>query len=526
MAREFTIITDHQPLLGIFNPSKKIPDLLSPRLVRYCLTLSAHDYKIIYKPGKTIGNADGLSRWPQPMAANNADLPGEILLLAETPEDLPFDIDEIAKETSIDAILSRVMQCILRGWPTRMQNGDLHIYWLHRMELSVQDGCVLIGNRVILPPNMRKDILQLLHQTHSGIVHTKSLARSYVWWPHMDKDIEAMISSCGNCLENRKMPVKTTYEWISPGRPWSRLHIDFAGPFQNRIFLIVVDSFSKWPEIRLVNNMTSATVLKHLRYIFAQHGLCETIVTDNGTPFVSKELKIFLEANKIRHITTAPHHPATNGQAERMVQTVKNKLKKMQNMPWDIKLPKILLSLRVTPCSATNKSPAELLMNRQLRTLLDTVHPNTSRQRKREQQFERNVKKTQREIDIGKNVMYRSYIGAQKWMPGKIVDKEGPSSYRIETQEGNVVHRHIDQLVKVREKEKDSDVEVVHNEGDIENQTQSCSSLDQDQDDEIIEIPNSEQWADIIGVPTESTSDVGKIRKKTQLHARAPYYRP
>lgn len=130
--------------------------------------------------------------------------------------------------------------------------------------------------------------------------------------------------------------------------------MDFAGPFQNKTFLIIVDAYSKWPEVFIVNNMTSATVIKHLRMIFSIHGLCETLVSDNGTPFVSSEMKTFLEANKIKHITSAPFHPSTNGLAERMVQTVKDKLRKMDGISWDVKIPNMLLGLRATPCANYN----------------------------------------------------------------------------------------------------------------------------------------------------------------------------
>lgn len=78
----------------------------------------------------------------------------------------------------------------------------------------------------------------------------------------------------------------------------------------------------------MVNNTTTTTVIRLLRTTFATHGLCEVLVSDNGTSFVSGEMKEFLQANNIRHVTTAPYHPATNGLAERMVQTVKDKLKK------------------------------------------------------------------------------------------------------------------------------------------------------------------------------------------------------
>ncbi|CAK1597675.1 unnamed protein product [Parnassius mnemosyne] len=343
------------------------------------------------------------------------------------------------------------------------------------------------------------------------------------------------------------MPPKTSCEWITPSKPWSRINVDFAGPFQNKTFLIVVDAYSRWPEVFIVNNMTSGTVIRHLRNMFATHGLCETLVSDNGTAFVSTEMKIFLEANKIKHVTTAPYHPTTNGLAERMVQTIKDKLRKMDDIPWDIKLPNILLGLRVTPCTATKKSPAELLMNRRLRTLLDTLHPDNHQQRKRTQQIISNAQKINRESETGQNVMYRNYGNGPRWLPGTIVNRNGPSSYEITTEDGSLINRHIDQLINRRQSEMSAitrrEDEEMSKKEDIADNSEIMDNnlaeeitgynLEKDKTDnevreEIIEIPSQEKWAEMLGIPTnmEVTYSGGKIRNKMNVHSKSPYERP
>ncbi|XP_032519843.2 uncharacterized protein K02A2.6-like [Danaus plexippus] len=367
-----------------------MPTVLSRRLTRIALILSSYSYNIVYKPGKEIVNADGLSRWPQPVQEEPEQQLYDVLLMAETPLEFPVDVDLIATATKKDRVLSRVRHYILVGWPSKVDDKDLHSYWLHRSELSLHEDCVLLGCRVVIPPELREPILRALHRVHSGIVQTKVLARSYVWWPQLNTDIESLVSRCDKCLENRHMPPKVSCEWVTPTKPWSRIHVDFAGPFQNRIFLIIVDAYSPWPEVFIVNNMNSSTFIRHLRNVFATHGLCEMLVSDNGTSFVSSEMKNFLISNKIRHVTIAPYHPATNGLAERMVQTVKDKLRKMEGICWDVKIPNMLLGLRVTPCTATNKRPSELLMNRRLHTLLDTIHPDNRQQQKRREQISNN----------------------------------------------------------------------------------------------------------------------------------------
>jgi len=97
----------------------------------------------------------------------------------------------------------------------------------------------------------------------------------------------------------------------------------------NKIFLVNVDAYTKWLEVHAVENATSETTIRKLDQIFTTHGLPETIVTDNGTVFTSREFQDFTMQNGIRHVTTAPYHPASNGLAERAVQTLKHALKKI-----------------------------------------------------------------------------------------------------------------------------------------------------------------------------------------------------
>lgn len=94
----------------------------------------------------------------------------------------------------------------------------------------------------MIPEKLRKQVLQTLYMGHPGIVRMKALAKSYVWWPGIDKDIEEWVATCQPCQEFRPAPPRApTQEWETPKSPWSRIHIDFAGPTQGKMFLIVVD---------------------------------------------------------------------------------------------------------------------------------------------------------------------------------------------------------------------------------------------------------------------------------------------
>ncbi len=110
----------------------------------------------------------------------------------------------------------------------------------------------------------------------------KALARSYVWWPKLDQDVERLVKICGTCQEHRNVPaVAPLHPWNWPDKPWQRLHVDYAGPFMGKMFFVLIDAHSKWMDVYPVNSATSATTIECLRNSFSNHGLPELIVLDN-----------------------------------------------------------------------------------------------------------------------------------------------------------------------------------------------------------------------------------------------------
>ena len=148
----------------------------------------------------------------------------------------------------------------------------------------------------------------------------KALSSAYVWWPNVNRDIENLVQTCYECQQHCHNPPKALLDpWTWPPQPWSHLHLDYAGPYQEYMFLIIVDAHSKWLNVYPIKTATSAATIERLRWSFATHGLPDTIVSDNGTVFTSGEFSNFLQRGGIRHIRSAPSHPATNGLAERTV---------------------------------------------------------------------------------------------------------------------------------------------------------------------------------------------------------------
>ena len=173
--------------------------MASPRIQRWALLLAAYDYELVYKEGQNHGNADGLSRLPLPDTIARVPTPGETILLMDRLETLPVGADHVADWTASDPVLQRVVRRVHHGWGDKCSDKSLEPYYLRKDELSTHNGCVLWGNRVVIPTRGQQQLLEDLHNTHPGIVRMKSLARCYLWWPGLDDNIEAEVKSCEVC---------------------------------------------------------------------------------------------------------------------------------------------------------------------------------------------------------------------------------------------------------------------------------------------------------------------------------------
>ena len=181
--KRFTLYTDHKPLLGIFGPSRGVPQITSPRRQRWILTMATYEFDLKHCPGGLNGNADGLSRLPLPSTKEDPPVPGEIVCLLEHVNSSVMDVAHIRRQTQRDPVLSRVLLYVQQGWPGKVLRAELKPYFARQNELSSEQGCVLWGARLVLPTTSRARVVTMLHETHLGITHMKALARSYIWWP-------------------------------------------------------------------------------------------------------------------------------------------------------------------------------------------------------------------------------------------------------------------------------------------------------------------------------------------------------
>ena len=164
---------------------------------------------------------------------------------------------------------------------------------------------------------------------------------------------------------------KINYPLLVPESLWLWLHIEFAEPFKSQDYLILIDAYSKWPEVLTVKRTTSCESIIKLLQGFIRFGLSYTFVPDNGSTFTTAEFSIFSEQNDCQHIQFPLFLPQWNGQVERFVDTFKRahlKLKREKT---------ILKSYRATPNQNVpdSRSPAEALMNRKIRLLVVVSRP-------------------------------------------------------------------------------------------------------------------------------------------------------
>ena len=291
----------------------------------------------------------------------------------------------------------------------------------------------------------------------------KSLARSYVWWPSLDGDIERIVHLCTPCQTRCNAPtVAPLHPWEWPSHPWARLHIDYAGPFFGKMFFVLVDAYSKWLEVKTLPAASAKTTIRCLQDIFATHGLPERIVSDNGSVFTSDEFRFFLKENGISHTTSSPYHPASNGLAERAVQSFKQSMRKSSGGSLEANLATFLFKYRLTPHATTSQAPAELLFQRRPRSRLDLLFPDIRSTVERKQFSQKQIHNHRSRVwsfSPQDPVFVRNFRpGQDRWIPARIIQLSGPVSARVQLANGEFQRRHFDHI-RLRYKEEEEEDE-------------------------------------------------------------------
>ena len=448
-----TVHSDHKPLEAII---KKPLHKASPRLQLMLLRLLKYRIEIVFVPGKLMHIADALSRaYSDPPDSPSQNKSEEMeLRVHNVITHLPMSEQKILlmrEATAQDEALQAVISVCKTGWPVHKWSLKplVRPYWPIHDDIHEVEGLVFVGDKLLIPSSLRGEMLNKIHETHLGMEKCKARARELLYWPGMTNDIEELVRRA-----NQREPM---IPHQVPERPWSKVAADIF-TLDGRDYMVVVDYYSKYPEVVTMPDKTGTTVVRKLKAIFARHGVPDTFMSDN-MPFASRNMIQFAKEWEFQLVTSSPTYPRSNGLSERFVQTVKSLFKKAaeeQRDPY-----KALLDFRNTPIAGLNSSPAQLLMSRRLKSNLPThsnlLQPNVvlgaksalqERQMKQESYYNRGTKPLP-DITPGETVRLKQ---GKVWQPVVVSERHrNPRSHVVQSGDGQMYRRNRQHLQKTRE---------------------------------------------------------------------------
>jgi transposase InsO family protein len=452
--RVVAVITDHKPLVPIMTkPLYKAPKRLQALLLR----AQKYQFSLVHKPGTQLYVSDTLSRAPL------AEKPSSELVTVNLLNFIPIKPDrlnQIKMATLQDENLSLLKDIIIKGWPNSkgsLPSESLIPYFHCRDEVTVHDGIVLRGNRVVIPHSMRTEMKELLHAGHLGINSCLRRARELIYWPRMSSEIRQHIEACSTCATFAdKQPQETLFLHDVPSRPWEKIGTDIF-TYDDRQYLVTADYYSTFFELDYLSDTLASTVVSKLKQHFARHGIPDVVISDGGPQYTSGEFQKFQQNWVFQHEFSSPGNSKANGAAEAAVKQAKRILRKSHHHKEDPYLG--LLNLRNTPTEGVNTSPAQRLFSRRTKTLLPTtsnlLKPGTARSFESQKQLLENKRFNTanrkghdlKPLNPGDSVRVEpTQRGTKEWRPAKVIKELKPRTYEIQLGNGNTVRRNRQHL--------------------------------------------------------------------------------
>lgn len=370
---EFDLVTDHKPLEVIYSPKSKP----SARIERWVLRLQPYKFRVVHVAGTSM-IADPLSRLLRSDETDNTSSGKEteeyvrFVTIEVTPRAMKTrDVEESSHH---DEELTHVRKCIETGdWA----NPHCAKYLPVRDELCAIGHIVMRGTKMVIPTELRQEVVAIAHEGHVGMTGTKLRLRTKVWWPGLDKDVEKFVRACSGCqLVARQTPPEPILPTELPPGKWQDLAIDLLGPMPTgEYILVVVDYYSRYYEAEITTSVSTRRIIDLLEKMFAQHGLPLTITSDNGPQFRAEVFEDFLKEKGITHRKVTPLYAQANGEVERQNRSMLKSMKiaQAEGKNWRKELVTYLGAYRSTPHSITGKPPGELLFGRSIRTKLPEI---------------------------------------------------------------------------------------------------------------------------------------------------------
>ena len=450
--RHVNVITDHKPLVSIVTkPLMKAPKRLQSLLLR----CQKYDYTLQYQPGKSIPVADALSRAP----LNDKTKSAEEVFTVSNVNFSPINssrLNDIRIATDLDYTLQQLKEMILRGWPTHSSAvpSDIAVFFDYRDELTVQDGIILRGDRVVIPVSLRSDMKQRVHAGHLGINSCLRRARELIYWPGMTRDIRQYVQACPVCATYPdKQPPESLKRHDLPERPWQKVGTDLF-TFCDRNYLITVDYFSNFIEVDYLPDTLSRTVVTKMKLQFARYGIPDILISDGGPQYTSSEFKLFSKQWSFEHHVTSPANSKANGAAEAAVKIVKRMMRKCKLQHEDPYLG--LLNIRNTVNEGWRSSPSQRMFGRATKTLLPTIASHLLQSKvitadDRDRVVKRRADEASRfnqhardlkPLPVGSSVRIQpSGLFSHAWRQGVITKQCTSRTYDVKTEDGSVLTR-------------------------------------------------------------------------------------
>ena len=369
-------------------------------------------------------------------------------------------LDQIRGTTSQDATLLLLGDTIMQGWPENKTQvpETLRPYFDYRDELSMQDGVIYRGDRIVIPKSMHLDIKQKVHAGHLGINACLRRARDLVYWPGMSKEIRQYVETCATCAAHGiRQQEETVMEGEPPSRAWQKVGSDLF-KWGGREYVIVTDYHSNYFEIDQLQTTSSEAVIKALKQQFARHGIPTNLVTDNGAQYISSEFREFTKTWGIEHSTISPGNSQANGAAEGAVKIVKRLMSKSKAAGEDIHL--ALLNYRNTPTEYNQLTPTQKIFGRRTSTMVPTAenklkqtsHYSSVFKKKPDHKL-RTAGKDLRPLETGDNVRVQPIQKGDKyWKEGQIITDLGSRSYEVKTYGDGKVYRRNRRFLRKTQK--------------------------------------------------------------------------
>ncbi|KAJ1188714.1 hypothetical protein NDU88_005471, partial [Pleurodeles waltl] len=430
--RPFVVKTDHKPLVEVFK-SKGV-DAISSRITKWIIALQEYDILVEYVPGIDNYSADVLSRLVSPKMADFEDVEDFEQLDKVCTVDFEIITEEKWREdTKSDKVLQEISKLVCSGCMSKNQGSvECREFWNVRDQLSVDRDLLLRGMRLIPPSSVRGLLIGQAHDSHMGISKTKERLRSSYWWPGMDTQVERVVRDCMQCALNEKTMKSRVQPMIirdKPKGPWEDISLDILGPIYGDgsidYVIVVMDMYSRWPEVFFTKGIDTRTVIECLKPLFTREGIPSTLLTDNGVQLISREMEEFLKKCGIKHKLCALYHPECNGLVERFNRVLKEtiSLAKDNRLNWKQEVIKKVAVYRHTPHSTTGQIPFVLFRGRRGNTILEPHWVNEFLEEKGRKSFNKDWEfREQKKVSKSKsyfdrrNAVKKTFVNVGDWV--------------------------------------------------------------------------------------------------------------